>query len=82
MSERTGELQTVEQRCDDLVDLTAHDIKNSLCVIDSALEMVGEDAQPVAPFLPILRRASKRIGNLACLLLDVNLRRPRRTEQQ
>ena len=72
VSKRTGELQTVEQRRDDLVDLTAHDIKNSLCVIDSALEMVGEDGQPVAPFLPILQRASDRIGNLVCLLLDVN----------
>jgi signal transduction histidine kinase len=72
VTERTGELQTVEQRRDDLVDLTAHDIKNSLCVIDSALEMVDEDAQPVGPFLPILRRASERIGHLVRLLLDVN----------
>jgi len=72
VSERTAELRDSELRRDDLVDLTVHDIKNSLTVIDSALEMMGMEPAEVAITLPLLRRATARIGNLVCTLLDVN----------
>ena len=72
VSERTAELREIERRRDDLVDLTVHDIKNSLCVVDSALQMLDEDASGAGQVVPLLRRATRRIGNLVCTLLDVN----------
>jgi signal transduction histidine kinase len=72
VSERTAELRTIEQRRDDLVDLTVHDIKNSLCVVESALDMMDQDPVGAASMVPLLRRATLRIGNLVCTLLDVN----------
>jgi signal transduction histidine kinase len=72
VSERTTELRAIEQRRDDLVDLTVHDIKNSLCVVESALDMMDQDPVGAASMAPLLRRAALRIGNLVCTLLDVN----------
>jgi signal transduction histidine kinase len=72
VGERTAELRDMERRRDDLVDLTVHDIKNSLCVVDSAIQMMDEDEPGVAAMLPLLRRATHRIGNLVATLLDVN----------
>src|SRR5262245_2785796 len=72
LAERTAELAESERRRDDLVDLTVHDIKNSLCIIDSALDMIGRDPLEAAGVLPLLRRATARIGNLVCTLLEVN----------
>jgi signal transduction histidine kinase len=72
LAERTAELAESERRRDDLVDLTVHDIKNSLCIIDSALDMIGRDPLEAAGVLPLLRRATVRIGNLVCTLLEVN----------
>ena len=72
IGERTAELHDSESRRDDLVDLTVHDVKNSVCVIDSALDMMEQDPVGAASFVPLLRRASQRIGHLVCTLLDVN----------
>src|SRR5438132_5615720 len=72
IGERTAELRDSERRRDDLVDLTVHDIKNTVCVVDSALDMMGQDPVGAASFVPLLRRASQRIGHLVCTLLDVN----------
>jgi signal transduction histidine kinase len=72
VSERTAELGESERRRDDLVDLTVHDIKNSLCIVDSALDMIGQDPLGAASMLPLLRRATARIANLVCTLLEVN----------
>jgi K+-sensing histidine kinase KdpD len=49
-----------------------HDIKNSLCVVESALDMIDQDPVGAAAMTPLLRRATLRIGNLVCTLLDVN----------
>jgi signal transduction histidine kinase len=72
VNERTAELREIARQRDDLVDLTVHDIKNSLCVVESALEMVQQDPHEAVSVLPLLRRATQRIGNLVCTLLDVN----------
>jgi signal transduction histidine kinase len=72
VTERTAELKEIARQRDDLVDLTVHDIKNSLCVVESALEMVDQDPKEAVSVLPLLRRATQRIGNLVCTLLDVN----------
>ena len=72
IGERTADLRDSERRRDDLVDLTVHDIKNSVCVVESALEMMEQDPIGAASFVPLLRRASQRIGHLVCTLLDVN----------
>ena len=72
IGERTAELRDSERRRDDLVDLTVHDIKNSVCVVESALDMMAADPVGAASFVPLLRRASQRIGHLVCTLLDVN----------
>jgi signal transduction histidine kinase len=69
---RTTEMREIERRRDDLVDLTVHDIKNSLCVVESALDMVDLDPLDAVTVLPLIRRATVRIGNLVCTLLDVN----------
>jgi signal transduction histidine kinase len=72
VAERTVELRASEQGRDDLVDLTVHDIKNSLTVIDSAVEMMMLEPIEAVMTLPLLRRATSRIGHLVCALLDVN----------
>jgi len=72
VSQRSAELREMERRRDDLVDLTVHDIKNSLCVVESALDLVEKDPLEAVSVLPLLRRATVRIGNLVCTLLDVN----------
>jgi signal transduction histidine kinase len=72
VSARTAELRDLERRRDDLVDLTVHDIKNSLCVVESALDTMKEDPVGAIAVLPLLRRANLRIGNLVATLLDVN----------
>jgi signal transduction histidine kinase len=72
VSKRSVEVREIEQRRDDLVDLTVHDIKNSLCVVESALELVDQDPLDAVTVLPLIRRATVRIGNLVCTLLDVN----------
>lgn len=69
---RSSELRDIEQRRDDLVDLTVHDVKNSLCVVDSALEMLAHEPRQVDTVLPLLRRVTSRIGSLICTLLDVS----------
>jgi signal transduction histidine kinase len=72
VSERTLELRELERRRDDLVDLTVHDIKNTLCVVESALDMMEQDPVGAASMIPLLRRSTLRITNLVCTLLDVN----------
>jgi len=72
VSRRTADMREIERRRDDLVDLTVHDIKNSLCVVESALDMVDQDPLDAVTVLPLIRRATVRIGNLVCTLLDVN----------
>jgi len=72
VKDRTTELRTIEERRDNLVDLTVHDIKNSLCVVESALELMDQDPAGAVSMTPLLRRATLRIGNLVCTLLDVN----------
>jgi signal transduction histidine kinase len=72
LAERTAELAESEHRRDDLVDLTVHDIKNSLCIVDSALDMIDQDPLGAGSMLPLLRRATMRIGNLVGTLLEVN----------
>src|SRR5262249_18086146 len=72
VTDRTSELAEIERRRDDLVDLTVHDIKNSLCIVDSALDMISQDPLEAASMLPLLRRATARLGNLVCTLLEVN----------
>jgi signal transduction histidine kinase len=72
VTERTAELREIELRRDDLVDLTVHDIKNSVCVVDSALQLLDESTPGFSTMAPLLRRATQRIRNLVCTLLDVN----------
>jgi signal transduction histidine kinase len=69
---RTTELLESERQREELIDLTVHDIKNSLSVIESAVEMIEMDQAQAGFALPLLRRASSRIGSLARTLLDVN----------
>jgi signal transduction histidine kinase len=56
----------------DLVSLAVHDIKNSVGAIDVAREMLDESLDAAPSVLPLLGRATARIGNLACTLLDLN----------
>ena len=72
IGERTADLRESERRRDDLVDLTVHDIKNTICVVESALDMMGLDPVGAASYVPLIRRAAQRIGHLVCTLLDVN----------
>jgi len=72
VSERTAELRDLERRRDDLVDLTVHDIKNSVSVVDSVLRMMDDELTEPAVVMPLLRRATVRISMLVCTLLDVN----------
>ena len=51
-------------RSDDVFDLAAHDIKNALNVVNSALDMIAEDPAEMRDMLPLLRRSSGRIGRL------------------
>lgn len=57
---------------DDLFDLAAHDIKNALNVVNSALDMIAEDPAELTDLLPLLRRSSGRIGRLVATLVEVN----------
>ena len=57
---------------DDLFDLAAHDIKNALNVVNSALDMIAEDPGEMPDMLPLLRRSSGRIGRLVATLVEVN----------
>jgi signal transduction histidine kinase len=57
---------------DELFDLAAHDIKNALNVVDSALDLIAEDPAEMTDMLPLLRRSSGRIGRLVATLVEVN----------
>lgn len=57
---------------DDLFDLAAHDIKNALNVVNSALDLIAEDPAEMTDMLPLLRRSSGRIGRLVATLVEVN----------
>jgi len=57
---------------DDLFELAAHDIKNALNVVNSALDMIAEDPAEMTDMLPLLRRSSGRIGRLVATLVEVN----------
>jgi len=72
VAERTADLREIEHRRDDLVDLTVHDIKNSLCVFDAALELAAGGPVMTERVAPLLRRAVQRIRRLVCALLDIN----------
>ena len=72
VAERTADLREIEHRRDDLVDLTVHDIKNSLCVFDAALELADGGPVVTEKVTPLLRRALLRIRRLVAALLDVN----------
>ena len=72
VAERTSELRESERRRSDLVDLTAHDIKNWIHAADASLELVAADPTEAADLLPLLRHTTKRIGNLVHTLLDIH----------
>lgn len=72
VAERTAELRASERQRGDLVDLTAHDIKNWLNAATSALEILAMDPAEMPAMLPVLRHATDGIGRLVCTLLDVN----------
>jgi two-component system sensor histidine kinase KdpD len=57
---------------DDLFDIAAHDIKNALNVVNSALDMIDEDPAEMPDMLPLLRRSSGRIGRLVATLVEIN----------
>jgi K+-sensing histidine kinase KdpD len=57
---------------DELFDLAAHDIKNALNVVNSALDMMAEDPAEMNELLPLVRRSSGRIGRLVATLVEVN----------
>ena len=57
---------------DDLFEIAAHDIKNALNVVNSALDMIAEDPAEMNEMLPLLRRSSGRIGRLVATLVEVN----------
>src|SRR5580765_4643854 len=57
---------------DDPFDIAAHDIKNALNVVNSALDMIAEDPGEMPGMLPLLRRSSGRIGRLVATLVGVN----------
>jgi K+-sensing histidine kinase KdpD len=57
---------------DELFDLAAHDIKNALNVVNSALDMMAEDPAEMNDLLPLVRRSSGRIGRLVATLVEVN----------
>lgn len=57
---------------EELVDLAAHDIRTSLRVVEAAVEMLETDLADATLALPMLRRASGRIGALVQTLLDVS----------
>lgn len=56
----------------ELINLAVHDIKNSVGAIEAAREMLDENPLDAPSVLPLLGRATARIGNLACTLLDLN----------
>jgi signal transduction histidine kinase len=72
VAERTTALRDSEQQRNDLVDLTVHDIKNWLHAAHSTVEMLSEDPAEAIELLPVLRRATRSIGNLVSTLLDIN----------
>jgi len=57
---------------DELFDLAAHDIKNALNVVNSALDMMDDDPAEMKDLLPLVRRSSGRIGRLVATLVEVN----------
>jgi len=61
-----------DARREELVDLAAHDIRTSLRVVEAAVEMLETDLADATLALPMLRRASGRIGTLVQTLLDVS----------
>ena len=72
VAERTAELRESNERRNELVDLTVHDMKNWLQVADGTLEIVNEDPARGPTVLPFVRHATSRIANLLRALLDVN----------
>jgi signal transduction histidine kinase len=56
----------------ELISLAVHDIKNSVGAIEAAREMLDENPADAPSVLPLLGRATARIGNLACTLLALN----------
>jgi signal transduction histidine kinase len=72
VGERTAQLQESEQRRNDLVDLTVHDIKNWVHAAASALEVLELDSESVPAMIPIIRHSTRSITMLVTTLLDVN----------
>jgi signal transduction histidine kinase len=56
----------------DVLDLAAHDIKNALNVVNSALDLMTEDPQETPDMVPLLRRSSGRIGRIVATLVELN----------
>ncbi|MGH7893809.1 MAG: sensor histidine kinase [Candidatus Binatia bacterium] len=66
-------LAQARTRRDDLLVLAAHDIRNAVGIVDSALTMI-EDAPELVPSMhAMMRRATHRLGILARALVDVDL---------
>ena len=61
-----------DARREELVDLAAHDIRTTLRIVEAAVEMLEMDIADASLALPMLRRASGRIGSLVQTLLDVS----------
>lgn len=72
VTERTDDLRASEQRRNDLVDLTVHDMKNWIQAAEGSLDIAAEDPAEGARLLPLLRHTTGRIRNLVHSLLDVN----------
>ena len=69
---RSASADGTNVRREELVDLAAHDIRTTLRVVEAAVEMLEMDLADAALALPMLRRASGRIGSLVQTLLDVS----------
>jgi signal transduction histidine kinase len=72
VADRTADLRASEQRRNDLVDLTVHDMKNWIQAAEGSLDLATEDPAEGMRLLPLLRHTTGRIRNLVYALLDVN----------
>ena len=70
--ERLVAAREQEASSTEFISLAVHDIRNSVGAIEAAREMLDENPLDAPSVLPLLGRATARIGNLACTLLDLN----------
>jgi signal transduction histidine kinase len=70
--ERLVVVHEQEATSTELIGLAVHDITNSVGAIEAAREMRDKNPLDAPSVLSLLGRATTRIGNLACTLLDLN----------